>query len=177
MPKFTDADGREWLVDLTLPDVRRVKKELDVDLLDEQRDVYVRLIDSTETLVDVISVLLTDQIKERQLDAVGFAKALRTEAVLDAATEALLEGIVAFSPRRRRAALQSLLKKTQTYMETTGHHAKTLIESDRADKVMTTMLDKMEREFETRLKEEADSLSGKPLKSGSPSPDSDPTPE
>lgn len=163
--KFNDADGREWTVLVTVPDLRRVRKELGVDLLKMGGDVFKRLMQEEELLVDVISVLLTPEIEKRGLDAEGFARALRGDA-LEEATRAVLESLIDFFPKGRRAAMRAALEKTDQLLEKTEGHALTLIRSGKLDSLAERAIAEMDQAFEAALMPGSSSTAS-PVTSGS----------
>lgn len=170
MPKFKDADGREWIVEPTLPDLRLVRSELDVNLLDfGNKHLFARLVDDQELLIDILSVILTPQIQAREMSADDFARGLRGD-VLDDAIEKFLESLVGFFPRRRRRFLEAALAKTATWMDRQTDHVLTILEGPKMDQILQQGMDEIDREID-RL-----ATSGRPSRNGSPSQDLDPTP-
>lgn len=172
MPKFVDAQGESWPVEITLPDVRRVRTALDLDLLDLSQEIFSKLLDDPELAIDVLSVVLTPLIRERGLDADGFARRLVGDP-LDAATDALLEGLIGFFPSRRRAMLTAALTKTREWMAKTKTHAMETIHSPKMDLVLEQMMKMADAEVDQALA----AISGKLRMSGSPSPPSTSNPE
>lgn len=148
--KFNDADGQEWTVCISTPDLKRVRKVLGIDLLKLGGEVFKRLLDETELLVDVVSVLLTPDIEKRGLDAEGFARKLRGDA-LDGATQAVLESLIDFFPKGRREAMRAALQKTRDLLEKTEGHALTLIQSGKLDSLAERAIAEMDQAFEAAL--------------------------
>ena len=72
MSSFKDALGREWSFSITVIEVKRLRELIQVDLLDfasEKADqMFNRLATDPVLLVDLMSILLTDQIQDRGLD-------------------------------------------------------------------------------------------------------------
>lgn len=165
MSKFTDADGRQWSVVLTMVEIKQVRAELEVDLLDVgTQELFARLVNDPVLIVDVLHVVLKQECAARNLDAYGFARGLRGDAV-DDASRALLEALIDFFPKRRRAVLQAALKKTDHWMEKTADHAVTLIESDRMDQMLDATLARMDQTIDQQIAalSGGSSLSGRPL--------------
>ena len=148
--KFKDADGDEWIVLVTVPDLKRVRKEVEIDLLELGGKVFKRLIDDPALLVDVVSVLLTPDIEKRSLDAEGFARKLRGDA-LEEATRAVMESLIDFFPKGRRAAMRAALVKTDELLEKTEGHALTLIQSGKLDTLAERAIAEMDQAFEALL--------------------------
>jgi len=109
--RFTDATGRDWLVEITVDTVRQVRKELDVDLMQAAGgDVLERLAADPVELVDVLFVICRDQAEERGLSDVDFGRSLAGDAI-EAATDALIDSIVAFFPPRLRKHLEAIRER------------------------------------------------------------------
>lgn len=174
MPWFTDADYRTWNVELTLDEIKRVRSQLDVDLLDVGNEtLFARLVQDPELIVDVLHVVLGPQCDDQRLDAVAFARGLRGDA-LDAASQALLEALVDFFPRRRREVLRAALAKTDRWLDATADHARSVIESDRLDTLLEQQIEAMDRQIDQKMND-LRSGSGGPSPNGGHSPASTPT--
>lgn len=170
MSHFTDADGREWLVQFSTIEARRCKDELDVDLLDVGNERLFESLTNDECLiVDVLHVCCREQCDERGVDPVGFARALRGD-VLDAAVEAFLQAYVSFFRRHRRAVLEAALTKTTTFLQRNTEQAIRLINSDKMDQLLTAKLQEMETYFDRQLAKAC----GPSSPDGPPSPASPP---
>lgn len=103
MPTFKDNQGREWPVEINVAAVKRVRRLLDVDLL----QIYEgKLLDQLATdpilLVDVLYVLCKPEADARSVSDEDFGRAMAGDAI-DAASRAFQESIVLFhrSPKVR----------------------------------------------------------------------------
>jgi len=160
--KFTDLDGSEWVVEITTPDAKRVRKDAGVNLLDLDGDTFTKLLQDPETLVDVLWVLLLPQITERKLDENAFAKRLRGDAI-DTAAAALLEAVCDFFPKRRREALRAALRKANELLDQAASHSTTLIGSDRMTQLGAAVMAKMDRDLDEAIEK---LMPGKPSTNG-----------
>ena len=98
MAKFQDSHDQTWTIELTIAAAKRVKRELEVDLLnmtDGNPPLISRLDTDLELLVDVISVLLSPQLTAAGLGPEDFAERL-TGGVMYHARLALWEALSHF---------------------------------------------------------------------------------
>jgi hypothetical protein len=101
---FRDAEGRAWLLALTVGDLKRLRKDLGVDLLDAARgDLLSRLADDPVLLADVLAVLLAPDLAAKDLAPDVFKAALRGP-VFDDAGACLVRALLDFFPLSQRAA-------------------------------------------------------------------------
>jgi len=115
MASFTDAQSREWQIFIDVPTVKKLKQhKLDIlAIFTGKMEVFEQVIGDPIQLVDTLWIVCEDQIRERGIDEVGFAKALYGDALMNAA-EALVEGVCTFFPNpKQRAALRALLRKSK----------------------------------------------------------------
>lgn len=106
MRTFKDSEGREWPIALNIGAAKRVKDALGVDLLDP--GCLRTLAADPYTVANVLYVACEAKAKERSLSDEQFGEALRGD-VIDQATDALLDELVDFFPKRQREALTALL--------------------------------------------------------------------
>lgn len=107
MAHWTDRNGKRHDVALTIGIARRLKSELQIDLLAPLKSldlepVFRRLAEQPEQIVAVLHVV------EHAADPDAFAELFDGEA-LESAGEALLQAICDFFPQRQRPILQKLL--------------------------------------------------------------------
>lgn len=143
MHTFRDKAGGEWVVEITVATVKRVKGLAGVDLLaigDEAENLLQRLATDPVALVDVLYAVCHPQITERGLDGDGFADLFSGDSI-EAAAAALLEELIGFFQNPRdRAIMTAALGKTRAAMDL----ARTRIE----DKIASGAI---EAEVESRL--------------------------
>jgi hypothetical protein len=109
MPSFKDRLGHEWVVMLDAPSIEEIRDEHGVNLVAIDKDPLLRLRDDPLVLVTVISVLCREQIAERKLSAVQFAKRLPSPP--DPMLEALREAVISFFPSGRASHVREVIAK------------------------------------------------------------------
>jgi len=108
MKKFTDAEGREWILSLNVGLIESVR-ELDVDLADMTSRTFFRLADDPVTLVAVLWRLIEEQAKKNGVSPAEFGEGLVGDAI-DDATAALLQATTDFFPRRKRELFRRVIE-------------------------------------------------------------------
>ena len=147
MREFTDADGQTWGIELTVEPIKRVRAELPgVDLCDVgPTGPLARCATDFCLLVDILSVLLTPSIVQRNMTAEQFAHALRGDA-LDNAAEALQWAVVDFFPPRQRATLTRAMEKTNQMLDMKAQHGMELMkDGGKIDQLLTEELAQLDR--------------------------------
>ncbi len=122
MAKFTDNNGDDWIVDVTVFHVERVKRDVaGVNLNDamvglgknaagDDQNLITKLDTDPSLLVSVLYSLCEDQVKGRSLSPEDFARRFAGD-VLNSAFAALLEALLAFFRKpNQRAALQAQIR-------------------------------------------------------------------
>lgn len=156
MKKFLDSSGREWSLNVTIGDAKRIKSNLSVDLLDHRQ--ITELAGDPYKLADVIYSLCGSQAKAAGVTDEQFGEGLAGDAI-DDATTALLEAITDFFPKRQRPALISLLAKIKEANTKGAELAEAKLNSPQMHTAIQTALDNASNQIDTILGE----LSGKPL--------------
>ena len=109
-PSFECA-GHVWPLRVTPPLARRIRDEIGIDLYAvtaaPAANPFVRMADDPYLLSEVLWSICKPLAQQRAIDRDTFETAL-WESV-DAASEALLAGVVASFPEKKREALQKLL--------------------------------------------------------------------
>jgi hypothetical protein len=111
MRKFNDSEGREWSIAVNIGSAKRLKDQLQIDLLDPAS--LQRLSDSPYDVANALFVLCEAQAKATTTSEEQFGAALSGDAI-EEATDALMLEIVDFFPKRQRDALKTLLAKMDT---------------------------------------------------------------
>lgn len=146
MQQFTDCLDRKWSIEIDFYSVKRLRRELQIDLLSvcEEHSTLLRDLARDEVLlIDVISCLLTDQIKARDMDEREFAKGLLGDG-LQRAVDALVKGIADFSLPQKGALIRMMWDKIKS-LESQGIEQVTeVLESSRLDNLLRS-------EIESRL--------------------------
>lgn len=118
MKQFSDNKKRAWSVQVDVSAVKRVRGLCNVDLLAvADGQLLQRLITEPVLLVDVIFALCQPQAASLGVTDVDFGESMAGDAI-EAATKALIEEIVSFSPNPRdRAALGKVVAAMERAME------------------------------------------------------------
>jgi hypothetical protein len=109
MKKFKDSNGREWSVVLNLAAAKKLKDEIEVDLLDGGESMQ-RLASDPYTMVNALWLLCEKQATAASITDEQFGESLAGDPI-DEATTALLEEVVDFFPQGRRKAMKPMLTK------------------------------------------------------------------
>lgn len=120
---FTDNKGRRWDVVLNVNQMKLVRANLSIDLvnvitLDSKGQVKVDLIDRIANdpclLVDILAVLTRTQAEGYGVDEAEFGASLAGEAIEDA-TKAFLDELVDFFPGAKRLFLEKAVALSRKY--------------------------------------------------------------
>jgi len=135
---FKDTSGREWNLHLTVADARRIASALDVNLLRLDEALFVRLFDDVVLLVDIMWCIVRQQADERKVDEENFGRSLGGDS-LYAATEALLESIVNFTPNpHRRAFLAKAMGLLDRVQESASERIENILDNPDLLRELTT---------------------------------------
>lgn len=114
MAKFKDADGREWILRITVGGFEQLRDRLDIDLyqlVDGRMGGLSALLRDPVRLASACWVLCAEQAEAANCDRPAFFDAIWGEA-LGAAAEAFMEAMVDFFPdARTREMLRLVLAK------------------------------------------------------------------
>ncbi len=136
---FKDTKGRDYIVEVNVAAIKRVKSMLGVDLMtlvDNDADLLKQLVSDPILLVDVIYVVVKPHADQHGLDDEGFGAAMAGDCI-EAASNALLKGLVGFFPNpTERNNLTKVLRAVDRAMA----KARELTEARLSDE---TALDKM----------------------------------
>lgn len=108
--RYTDLNGHEWHIRITVADLERVKAECDgidlLDLVDPESEATARLA-NVYNLAAVLWTLLRPEAERRGISPEEYASGLAGDA-LNAAKDAMLEALAGFfpDPQRRRMLRQ-----------------------------------------------------------------------
>jgi hypothetical protein len=121
MASFKDNKGREWNVDITVNDLRRIREKLGVRLDDLPKDGFKGLADlmaDVVLLVNVVFLLCDEQAAAIKVTDEEFGRSLGGDAITDM-VDAFIEAYCCFCPSRLRLPLRTLAEKVRT-MELTA---------------------------------------------------------
>lgn len=122
MSAFKDRNGRQWLIDINVGAIKRVRSELKINLcslIDDGFKGLNELMSDPIQLVDVVFVLCQEQAKSAGILDTQFGESLSGES-LQSMADAFFEAYVDFSPDRSRAALRSIATKAKQLTEKCG---------------------------------------------------------
>lgn len=103
---FRDTRGRKYTVRITIPLLRAIRDELDVDL--GTPDGFFGLSSNALDVVNVLYLCVQDQASKYKLDDVGFGEALDGDTVAEA-WQAFNEAYIDFCPGPQRKVLRRLM--------------------------------------------------------------------
>src|SRR5688500_15371762 len=107
MASFKDKQGREWIIEVSLP-LNRSLKPHGIDLLNRQTDPFSNLASDPLHLVAVLWSICGKQADAEQIDKEDFEGAFGGNE-FDSALRAMKAGVVEFYPPSKRAAVQEQL--------------------------------------------------------------------
>ena len=117
MKTFQDNAGRQWTVTINVDAIRRVRSLIGVnlpDVLDDGCKLLAQLHDDPVLLVDVLYCVCKPEADAKEITDEDFGRAMAGDAI-GHATAALLAELSDFFPNaRQRAAMQELIRKTNT---------------------------------------------------------------
>lgn len=137
MKSFKDTEGRDWLVEINVGTVMRVRAMCDgLDLVNVIRvennrpntDLLEKLADDPVLLVNVLYVVCNEQVKERNLSTEQFAQAMAGDCI-EQAVVALLDELVDFFPKAKRLVLRKIMDSTFRVMDQIKGTTVNLLES------------------------------------------------
>lgn len=123
---FVDLSGREWEVVITVGIIRKVRQVLSIDLADAfdfdtagkpKTDVLKNIAEDPVLLIDVLYCICEEQAKARSVSDVAFGELFSTGELIEAATNALLQGLLQFLPPAKRLAMEKILQIANRNMQ------------------------------------------------------------
>ena len=118
MKIWKDAEGHAYETRITVAEVRDVKTELGINLMDiATGDLLQRISEDVILLCDILYVINRSQAKEYGIDDAQFGRNLYGDA-LEEATRAFVEEMINFFPNQRtRQLLTKAMTKGQERMD------------------------------------------------------------
>lgn len=114
MPSFKDSTGRDWLVEVNVSAVKRVRSLLGVDLLavvDDNLKLLAKLADDPILLVDVLYAVCKPQADDAKVTDEQFGGVMVGDAI-HAGAAALFGAIADFFPEpQKRTAIRKVVEK------------------------------------------------------------------
>ena len=118
MKIWKDAEGHAFETKITVAEIRDVKTELGINLMDiATGDLLQKISEDVILLCDILYVINRSQAKEYGIDDVQFGRNLYGDA-LEEATRAFMEEMINFFPNQRtRQLLTKAMTKGQERMD------------------------------------------------------------
>lgn len=168
--KHAEVDGREYIVEVNVTQLRRVKKELGVDLLELLKgDLLARIWDDPLLLCDVLYVICREQAEKAGINDEQFGCSMKGDAI-DRGRSALLDELISFCPS---PAQRENLRRAIKAIETTLGKVQTRVKAQLEDGSLERALD---RAMESSLRQISSPLSGEPSGAAPESSASTPAP-
>ena len=122
MKSFKDKDGKSWIIEVNVRQVRKIRALLNIDLANmiqfdaangkPNTELLDRLSNDPCLLVDVIYALCKDQADTLNITDEQFGENMNGDTV-EAATVALLEEMIDFFPEAKRRVLRVILNQAE----------------------------------------------------------------
>lgn len=125
MATFRDGNGREWHINVTVADVKRVKEQtglLLTSLVEDKLMPLATLVSDPVKLVDTVWVMIEPQAKAAGLTDEQFGQSLSGDSV-DQMANAFMEALTDFFPKRQSAMLKTLLTKQKDLQDALADRA------------------------------------------------------
>ena len=148
MRTFKDCEGRTWSVTLNVLQMKRIRANLGVDLvnviaLDAGGKVKVDLVDRIANdpclLVDILWVCVEEEAKAAGVTDEQFGRSLAGDAIEDA-TRAFLDELVDFFPGARRLYLRKAVDLARKYERESAEVLQKVLESPEFEERLKTSL-------------------------------------
>jgi len=139
--KFTDSQGRDWDLTLTVADLRRCKDLAGIDIAAKvEGGLFDELADDPILLCDTLAAIVRPQMDVRGLTDEQFAAALGGD-VIEAATEALIAAIVYFFRSRHGGIVAKIAKKRKSLQGMATRAATAYIDSGEIERKLQKVLE------------------------------------
>lgn len=113
MKSFTDSQGRNWPIDISVDRLRRVKSQTDVDLtrlVDACNETFQNVVQDYFLMFDLLQALVEPQFSMHRITVKEFGAAL-DEASLKSAVRALIEAVIVIFARRNDWSFEKRSRK------------------------------------------------------------------
>jgi hypothetical protein len=150
MSTFTDKDGKDWSLELTVGIVKRIRNRHQLDIVALDKGALEQLATDPMLLADVLFVICEEEVKSREMSAEEFALALGGNAI-DDATNALVEAIIDFFPRRRRPLLRQARAKLDQLEKIQDQELAKMVETANFKEAAKVRLAEVQRRFQSQL--------------------------
>jgi len=130
MAVYIDQNKREWNIHIDIAACKRVKKDLNFDILsvDDAGNALTKLSTDFVLLADVLWSIARPEAEKRHISEEDFLKGLEGDA-FEKAIEAFAKAYIDFFPHKRREVLAQAWKKINAIQEIALERAKEQIEA------------------------------------------------
>ena len=149
MKSFKDKDGKSWIIEVNVRQVRKIRALLNIDLANmiqfdaangkPNTELLDRLSNDPCLLVDVIYVLCKDQADALNITDEKFAESMNGDTV-ESATVALLEEMVDFFPEAKRRVLRVILNQAEALTRQMQETAAAVLENPEFQETLKNQL-------------------------------------
>lgn len=156
MATFKDNRDQEWEINLIAPLAEKIRADCDPNFLrndDEVDNTYLRLAGDPVLLCRVIFLLCAVQRQQRNLSEEDFYMQIVGNAI-DRATDALLEAMFQFTPKRTRVILEAFAAQGDLQQEAIEKAAAKIKDPKMREKLLAQLelkIDASAEEILTRL--------------------------
>jgi len=144
MANFSDLNGRNWVVTLDVYSIKQIKKELEVDLLDEKvHETLQRIAEDIVLAIDVLYLAMKEKLDTANVSELEFGKSLAGDCLNDA-VGALVEALVDFFPNpRKREFTKKMWDKATGHLDRGHKEMIAILEDERIDTQLESQMDKL----------------------------------
>lgn len=144
MKIFTDNAARTWNVQINVDAIKRVRDLIRVNLLEVLDGALLdRLSSDPILLCDVVYAVCKPQADAQDISDTQFGQAMGGDAI-DAAADALLEELIDFFPKSRRAVLKTALAKLRKLQGVALEAVQVRLESPQLERALTEQLKQLD---------------------------------
>jgi len=156
MAGFTDRKGNLWRVELDAPTISEIRDEHGVNLVGFETDPLGPLRNDPMKLVTVIAAICQQQISEKALSPIEFARLLPSPP--DSMLEAVRDAVIGFFPSGQASHRLEVLAKFEQMASKTNDLATVKMQQILDDpEVMKTLDDKANRVIKQAIQQMAQS--------------------
>lgn len=150
MAHFKDKKDLEWEVNIDAPMIMKIRDDCDPNFLlndDEKDNTYIRMQLDPVLLCRVVFLLCTKQRHERSITEEEFYMQVIGNAI-DRASEAMLEAIQSFIPRRTRTLLEMFAIQDKLQQEAIEKAVVKINSPELREKLQETLETKIDAEYQ-----------------------------
>ena len=144
MKTFKDNQDRKWTVTINVSAIKRVRAEMDLDLLEAiEGTLLERMVGDPILLCDILYVLVKPEADAKDISDEDFGRAMAGDAI-DRACQAFIGELVDFFPKGRREVLQQAVAKIREIEAKVCGRAMTRLQSAETDALIEKALSEAE---------------------------------